>query len=191
MERWFSGLNATLHAEHGLWKRERGRQEWSTTIVPNYHWKDKAREIMEEFSARTPGAMVEEKTASLCWHFRQCEPRFAETQERELRLHLADLFSNQPVEVIRGSKIVELRQQGMHKGLVIQAAAVPGALLVAVGDDTTDEDMFRHLPKGGISIHVGNLASRAQFRLSGYRAVRAFLKEVAHAGALHPLALVH
>ena len=49
------------------------------------------------------------------------EPRFAEVQERELRLHLADIFSNQPVEVLRGNKVVELRQQGVHKGLVVSA----------------------------------------------------------------------
>ena len=149
-------------------------------------WKGKAREIMEEFAAHSPGAMVEEKTAALCWHFRQCEPRFAELQERELRLHLADLFSNQPVEVIRGSKIVELRQQGAHKGLVITALqnSLPrGALIVAIGDDTTDEDMFRHLPEESIGIHVGSLPSRARYRLGGHQAVRALLQRIASGGA--------
>ena len=179
--RWFAGLDATLHAEHGLWKRERGQTEWRKTAALEDGWKDKARVIMEEFAARTPGAIVEEKTAALCWHFRQCEPRFAELQERELRLHLAEMFSNQPVEVVRGSKVVELRQFGIHKGLIVsalQAAAPRDALLVAVGDDTTDEDMFKHMPADSIGIHVGPLASRAQYRLGGHHAVRALLKEI-------------
>jgi trehalose 6-phosphate synthase/phosphatase len=184
MEKWFAGLDATLHAEHGFWKRTRGQSEWLSSAKLEEGWKDKARGIMEEFAERTPGAFVEEKTAALCWHFRQCEPRFAELQERELRLHLGDLFSNQPVEVVRGSKIVELRQFGVHKGNIVsalQAAAPTGALLVAVGDDTTDEDMFRHLPPDGIGIHVGALTSRAKYRLSGYAAVRALLREIARA----------
>jgi trehalose 6-phosphate synthase/phosphatase len=180
--RWFAGLDATLHAEHGFWKRERGQTEWQATATLETEWKDKARTIMEEFAARTPGAIVEEKTAALCWHFRQCEPRFADLQERELRLHLGDLFSNQPVEVVCGAKVVELRQSGIHKGLIVSAlpaAAPPGTLLVAIGDDTTDEDMFKHLPPDGIGIHTGSLTSRAQFRLTGHQAVRAFLQGIA------------
>lgn len=187
--RWFAGLNATLHAEHGFWKRAPGQTTWQTNVTLDSGWKDKAREIMEEFAQRTPGAFVEEKTAALCWHFRQCEQRFAGIQERELRLHLGDLFSNQPVEVVRGSRIVELRQIGIHKGLVVsalQSASPPGTLLVAVGDDTTDEDMFKHLPSDGISIHVGPLASRAQYRLAGFQAVRGLLREIAtHRSLIH------
>jgi hypothetical protein len=38
--------------------------------------------------------------------------------------------------------------------------------------------MFRHLPPDGIGIHTGTLASRAKYRLGGYRAVRALLREI-------------
>ncbi len=168
--RWFAGLDIALHAEHGLWERKRGGTEWICKAKLDNQWKEKAREIMEDFAARTPGAFVEEKTAALCWHFRRCDPEFAEFQERELRLHLNDIFSNQPVEVLCGSKIVELRQQGVHKGLIITSLLADrgeGALLVAIGDDATDEDMFRHLPPGGIGIHVGAQTSSAQYHLPG------------------------
>lgn len=181
LSRWFHGLQATLHAEHGFWRWSPDGKKWEPTCVFDASWKDTAREIMDEFAARTPGALVEEKAAALCWHFRQCEPQFAELQERELRLHLGDLFSNQPVEVLRGNKVVELRQMGAHKGLVVTAvqdASPAGTLLVAVGDDTTDEDMFRHLPAGGISIHVGSRPSAAQFHVTDHNAVRSFLREI-------------
>lgn len=182
LDRWFADLDVALHAEHGCWERARGETEWKTSVTLDGAWKPKAREIMEAFAARTPGAVVEEKTAGLCWHFRQCEPRFAALQERELRLHLGDLFSNQPVEVLHGNKIVEVRQVGIHKGLIVtslQQAAERGALIVAIGDDTTDEDMFKSLPPDGISIHVGPGASRAKYRLDGHPAARALLHEIA------------
>lgn len=181
LERWFGGLRATLHAEHGFWCRRPDETEWRATGPLANGWKEKAREIMEEFAARTPGAFVEEKSAALCWHFRQCEERFSTLQERELRLHLGDLFSNQPVEVLRGSKVVELRQMGAHKGLIVtevHRAALPDTLLVAIGDDTTDEDMFRHLPPGDISIHVGTQPSAAQYRVADHHAVRQLLEKL-------------
>ncbi len=184
--RWFAGLDIALHAEHGLWERPRGETEWICKATLNNEWKEKAHEIMEDFAARTPGAFVEEKTAALCWHFRRCDPEFAEFQERELRMHLTDIFSNQPVEVLRGSKIVELRQQGIHKGLIVTSLtenSPPDALLVAIGDDATDEDMFKHLPPGGISIHVGAQGSGAQYLLPGFQMVRALLRDIAKAPA--------
>jgi len=184
LSQWFAGVEVTLHAEHGLWGRPAGKKEWLCKATLNNEWKEKAHEIMEDFAARTPGAFVEEKTAALCWHFRRCDPEFAEFQERELRLHLGDIFSNQPVEVLRGSKIVELRQQGVHKGLIVTSVmetAPPGALVVAIGDDATDEDMFRHLPERGIGIHVGVQSSSAAYSLPSHHAVRALLKEIAEA----------
>ena len=183
--RWLSHLNVHLWAEHGFWRRSPGDREWTATSSLDQSWRERAREIMQEFAARTPGAFVEEKDASLCWHFRRCEPHFAERQERELRLHLADLFNNQPVEVLRGNKVVELRQLGVHKGTIIssiQAESVDRPALIAVfGDDTTDEDMFAQLQDAGISIHVGSLASKAKFRLVGPMAVRGVLEQLAEA----------
>jgi trehalose 6-phosphate synthase/phosphatase len=179
LEKWLGHLNLAIHAEHGFWNRPRGSSVWTAATKVTEGWREKARAIMEEFAARTPGALVEEKTASLCWHFRRCEPEFASMQERELRLHLAELFRNHAVEVLRGSKIVELRQIGVHKGLILsrlEADLETDSCLVAIGDDTTDEDMFSNLPANGIGIHVGAGLSRAAFRLGNPTAVREFLK---------------
>lgn len=182
LEQWFGELDVGLHAEHGFWSRLRGSSLWTAAGKLSEGWYDKARTIMEEFAARTPGALVEEKTTSLCWHFRRCEPEFARMQERELRMHLADLFRNHPVEVLRGAKVVELRQLGIHKGVVITSLveqAPASSCLVALGDDTTDEDMFSRLPASGIGIKVGAGLSRASYRLGDPGAVRAFLRVLA------------
>lgn len=178
LEQWFGNLDVGLHAEHGFWNRARGGTEWQAAARLTEGWYEKARTIMEEFAARTPGAMVEEKTTSLCWHFRRCEPDFARMQERELRMHLAELFRNYSVEVLRGSKVVELRQLGVHKGVVIstlQANTSPDTCIVAIGDDTTDEDMFASLTERDIGIKVGANPSRAAHRLGDFNAVRELL----------------
>jgi trehalose 6-phosphate synthase/phosphatase len=85
------------------------------------------------------------------------------------------------VEVLRGSKIVELRQIGVHKGLILsrlESSLDADTCLVAIGDDTTDEDMFANLTGQGIGIHVGTRLSRAPFRLADPVAVRGFLQDL-------------
>ena len=54
--------------------------------------------------------------------------------------------------------------------------------MIAMGDDTTDEDLFRALPEGSVTIHVGAKPSRASYRLADYRAARAFLRRLVPPG---------
>jgi len=85
--------------------------------------------------------------------------------------------------VIEGSAIVEIRQQGVTKGAAFRAveqAIGPFDFQLAIGDDTTDEDLFAALQDSSISIHVGDAPSRATERLSGPPAVRAFLRSLFH-----------
>jgi trehalose 6-phosphate synthase/phosphatase len=56
--------------------------------------------------------------------------------------------------------------------------AAPDTLVVAIGDDTTDEDMFSALPEGGLSVHVGPGTSSARVRLRDVAACRAFLRGI-------------
>ena len=71
-----------------------------------------------------------------------------------------------------------MRPVGVSKGQIVGPIAerVPeGTAWVAIGDDTTDEELFAALPEGGIAIHVGSRPSRARYRLSDVAAVRALL----------------
>jgi trehalose 6-phosphate synthase/phosphatase len=52
-------------------------------------------------------------------------------------------------------------------------------LIVAFGDDRTDEEMFAALPRSAVSIHVGPGASLATHRLRGPEAVRSLLSQLA------------
>ncbi|HLK10017.1 MAG TPA: bifunctional alpha,alpha-trehalose-phosphate synthase (UDP-forming)/trehalose-phosphatase [Candidatus Binatia bacterium] len=180
MERWLGALPVGLHAEHGFWSRRPGGL-WTAPPVPTMEWRERVLAILEHFAARTPGSLVEEKTVSLAWHYRMTEPEFGTRQANELRLHLTELLSNAPVEILPGEKVVEVRPHGMHKGAIVApilAQASPGTLAVAVGDDRTDEDLFAALPPGALAIHVGPAASRASVRLGGVAEVRRLLRAV-------------
>ncbi|MEO6742838.1 MAG: trehalose-phosphatase, partial [Chthoniobacteraceae bacterium] len=118
--------------------------------------------------------------AALCWHYRLADPELGHTQSRELTLHLTSFLANLPVEVMPGHRIVEVRQHGANKGIVLPAIlaaiiASPEEFIIALGDDRTDEDLFAALPEHCMGIKVGDGPTLATRRLRDPQAVRAFL----------------
>jgi trehalose 6-phosphate synthase/phosphatase len=145
--------------------------EWKTAVYP----------ILEDFTVRTPGSLVEEKEASLAWHYRACDPEFGQRQALELHAHLVDRLSNLPVHIQPGDAVLEVRPHGANKGTVVEAiraAAPAGALLCALGDDHTDDDMFRAIGDDGIAIQVGGRGNCAPYYLTDVVAARTFLRSL-------------
>jgi trehalose 6-phosphate synthase/phosphatase len=178
VERWLGTLPIGLHAEHGFWSRDGAGEQWVSRPVPETTWRARVHAILEHFAERTPGSLIEEKTASLAWHYRMAEPAFGERQAIELRLHLTELLSNAPVEIITGEKVVEVRPHGISESAVVARlveAAAPGTLLAVLGADRDDEELFAVLPDDGIAIHVGPQPSRAPVRLAGVEDARRLL----------------
>jgi trehalose 6-phosphate synthase/phosphatase len=179
LEEWLGGLPLTLWAEHGFWQRGREGPDWTpASSVPDHGW-DKVLAILQHFAASTPGARVERKTASLAWHYRLADPAFGARQAHELRLLLGDALSNQPLEVLEGKMVIEVRVRGISKAAVVAqllAADPDRSRLAAIGDDRTDEDMFAALPPSAVTVKVGPGPSRARFRVGGPGDVRLLLR---------------
>jgi trehalose 6-phosphate synthase/phosphatase len=93
---------------------------------------------------------------------------------------LHDLLANLPVHVLQGEKVVEVRLFGIHKGIAAQRIVLerPVDAILAVGDDSTDDDMFEALPASSINVRVGPRASRARYQLADVNAVRDFLRRL-------------
>ena len=184
LERWFGGLPIGLHAEHGLLSRLPGASEWATGIPGPQSWRSDVLALMRDFAARTAGAMVEEKTGGLAWHYRLVEPELGVRRAFALRLALTRLLERAPAEILPGAKVIEVVARGVHKGRLIPfiVARVPaGALLVAIGDDRTDEDLFAALPPGALAIHVGPEVTAAPIRLESVPDVLSLLRAVLEA----------
>jgi trehalose 6-phosphate synthase/phosphatase len=179
LEAWLGGLPLGLHAEHGACSRVPGAQEWSWLDIPPPPWRARVLAILHDFAARTPGAFVEEKALDLAWHFRTADPEYGPTQANELDLHLTSLLANEPAQVLRGERVIEVRPYAVNKGRVVPlvlARAAPDCAVLAVGDDRTDQDLFAALPKGATAIHVGDKPSPADLRVADIGAVRALLR---------------
>lgn len=186
------GLDVGLAPEHGaVWRATPGA-DWQPRVRPGRNgWRALAQKLMEDFRDRTPDSEIEVKRYAIAWHYRRSPARFAEHQARRLALELDAALGNLPAQVLSGKKVIEARaieadkgaflDWALHEGLPELPRPLPGTHVVAIGDDATDEDLFAAVPRGGVSVKVGDGASRARYRLARQRDVLPFLTALADA----------
>ena len=167
LEGWFGGLDVGLVAEHGVWIKEKGGG-WETIETLTSEWKEEVHPILESWVDRTPGSFIEEKEFSLVWHYRKANPRLGELRARELINNVSNTIANLNLQVLEGSKVVEVKNTGINKGRAALRwiSREKWDFILALGDDWTDEDTFKALPSTAWSIKVGFGASAARFSLS-------------------------
>jgi trehalose 6-phosphate synthase/phosphatase len=179
MQRWFGSLNIGLVAEHGVWTKEKS-QDWQLIKPLNNSWKSTILPILQNYTDRVPGAFIEEKEFSIVWHYRGSDPELSSTRSKELVDDLVSFTANLDVQILQGSKVVEVRCGGVNKGAAgLQFLQKNNFdFLLAIGDDWTDEDLFKVLPQTSYSIRVGIKQSYARFNLHAHVEVIELLKEL-------------
>ncbi len=176
LEKWFSNIPINLICEHGVWLRKYG-EDWQTLTNVNNDWMPVIRPVLERFVDRTPGSFIEEKNYSLVWHYRKAEPEQSVIRANELKDELLNLVGNLNLEIMEGSKVIEVKSGGINKGIAANQFIHNGHFdyLMAMGDDWTDEYMFKELPESAITVKVGIQRTSANFKLESVDAVRKFL----------------
>ncbi|MCT4589435.1 MAG: bifunctional alpha,alpha-trehalose-phosphate synthase (UDP-forming)/trehalose-phosphatase [Carboxylicivirga sp.] len=177
LEKWFADVPINLICEHGVWLRKYG-EDWQTLTNVNNEWMPVIRPVLERFVDRTPGSFIEEKNYSLVWHYRKAEPEQSLIRANELKDELLDLVGNLNLEIMEGSKVIEVKSGGINKGIAANQFINNAAYdyLMAMGDDWTDEYMFKELPQEAITVKVGIQRTSANYKLESVDAVRNFLK---------------
>ncbi|HVU07183.1 MAG TPA: bifunctional alpha,alpha-trehalose-phosphate synthase (UDP-forming)/trehalose-phosphatase [Verrucomicrobiae bacterium] len=179
LEEWFGKLPISLIAEHGVWLRHQGG-DWRMIKTMTAEWKERVRPILQLYVDRLPGALLEEKEFSLAWHYRRADPEQASTQAKELIDDLAGFTRNIDVQVFEGNKVIEVRNSGVNKGTAALEwlSTQKPEFILGIGDDWTDEDLFRALPPNAFSVRVGVANTAARYYLSNHTAVRRLLREL-------------
>jgi len=180
LEEWFGQLPVSLVAEHGVWVRPQGG-EWRMLKALTAEWKERVRPILQAYVDRLPGALLEEKEFSLAWHYRGADPEQASRHSRELLDALAGFARNIGVRVLEGNKVLEVRNTGVSKGTaaVEWLGSLEADFVLAIGDDRTDEDLFRALPTTAYSVRVGLGETAARYYVKSHTAVRRLLGALA------------
>jgi trehalose 6-phosphate synthase/phosphatase len=179
LSEWFGNIKLGFVAEHGAWVKEKDGP-WKLLRALNSDWKEALYPILKVYADRLPGAFIEEKENSLVWHFRQADPEYAYLRARELIDQLTEFTANIDVQVLRGSKVVEIRNAGVNKATAAMSflSRLPYDFIMAIGDDWTDEDLFRTLPSSAYTIKVGFTQSHARYNVPDIKSSRNLLKEV-------------
>ncbi len=177
LEDWLGKVSDGLVAEHGVWIKHK---QWETVEQMSDKWKSEVKPILEIFVDRTPGSFIEEKNYSLAWHYRKVDPALAAVRVGELKDDLSHITTNLNVGVLEGNKVIEIKSTGVNKGKGAMSWLNKSDwdLILSIGDDWTDEDIFEILPRDSISIKVGFGPSKAKFRLPTIQKVRDMLKEI-------------
>jgi trehalose 6-phosphate synthase/phosphatase len=191
LERWLGETGIGFVAEHGAWLKDPGGQ-FKLSKPLSADWKGPIGSILRLFVSQVDGSLLEEKDYAMAWHYRGADPELGAQRAKELVDELTQYTANLDIHVLEGKKVVEVRSAGADKGsaaadLILRLQ--PGFIL-AVGDDHTDEDVFRVLPPSATSIHVGSPFSNARFCLGAHDEVLGLLKQLAQAsgGPKHPWA---
>ncbi len=176
LESWLGSLPVWLHVEHGLRSRKP-----DGTWLPSRHERPAAFEtaarIMNKYAQRTRGALVESKAASVAFHYRRANPVVAFDALKDLRHELQQALGPE-VQLLEGHKVLELRLRAVAKNVAVQIAledAPEESVILAAGDDRTDEDMFGALPPTAFSIRVGPGPSAAKLRVESPRTLLGLL----------------
>jgi len=154
---WLGDIWGSLVAEHGAYTRRPGNDWERIEGGLSAAWKEQLRPVLEVYADRTPGALLEEKQDGLAWHYRNADPELGALRAKELIEHLDDFISNTSLHVLRGNRVVEIRNGRLNKGNAAQRWLASGKhydFILAAGDDTTDEDLFAAMPEDAWTVKV-------------------------------------
>jgi trehalose 6-phosphate synthase/phosphatase len=179
LENWFGKLNLGFIAEHGaLIKMPKG--EWIEIESPRENWKQEILSLLQQYADRTPGALLEEKSYSIVWHYRNVNSALADFRVRELKSDLRQLISDRELEILEGNKVLEVHSAGISKArAALHFLQERGwDFILALGDDRTDENVFDILPPSAYSLKVGIKPTSARFNLEDVNATRHLLAQL-------------
>ncbi|KAG6502365.1 probable alpha,alpha-trehalose-phosphate synthase [UDP-forming] 7 [Zingiber officinale] len=213
LDEWFLPCEKLgISAEHGYFIRWTQDQEWETySHTTDFTWMQIADPVMNLYTESTDGSCIETKDSALVWHHRDADPDFGSAQAKEMLDHLESVLANEPVSVKSGKFIVEVKPQGISKGLVAEKILSslaekgrPADFVLCIGDDRSDEDMFENIagpvaekliaPDASIfGCTVGQKPSQARFFLDDTNDVLNTLTALADASEqfVSPEKLIH
>jgi len=179
LQNWFGKINISLVAEHGIWIKEKNN-DWELIKPLDASWKPKLITFLKLYTDRLPGSFVEEKEYSLVWHYRRSDPELSSIRVKELIDDLISLTANIDIQILQGNKVIEIRNSGINKGTAVTHFVSKNQpdFILAVGDDITDEDIFKVLPENAYSIRVGFSPTIAKFILKNYKEVRKLIEDL-------------
>jgi len=177
LEEWFGKTTVDIEAEHGaafkkdgIWHEREGR----------VHWDREVMKILRTFVNKTPGTKLEIKETALVWHYRGVDEWIASIREQQLINTLILPCSRLGLQIMRGKNIVEIKYPVYTKSFGIKTLLKNHNydFILCMGDDVTDEDMFKTVPRTAYTIKIGMISKDARFNIPDQKDVVSFIKTI-------------
>lgn len=170
--------NIIYSGNHGLEWQFNGQAMKKNLPRPMIRAIANLKKPLQKIVRQYPGALLENKQISLALHYRRMPAKLLPGLKQlvtDAFLNFADLL-----EFTKGKKFFEFRPRlNWNKGHFAELAikkAGKSRLPIYIGDDHTDENVFKTLPHG-ITVRVGRKQnSRAKFYLKNISEVNGFLE---------------
>ncbi|MDD2283971.1 MAG: bifunctional alpha,alpha-trehalose-phosphate synthase (UDP-forming)/trehalose-phosphatase [Paludibacter sp.] len=178
LEKWFGEMKISMAAEHGAYYKN--ASGWQHNLPDTKPWNDEITDILHLFVEKTPRSMLEEKKTTLVWHYRNVDAWLASLREQQLINALIEPCSRLGLQIMRGNKIVEIKSPSHTKGSEAKRLMKLDNydFIMAIGDDTTDEDMFKALPETAYTIKIGKMSQVARYNLRSQSKTLPFLRRL-------------
>lgn len=180
IDHFFGSMPLEIIAEHGAMIKM--RSGWHQLMDNTDEWKESLLQLFKEFVAGCPGSFVEVKKFSLAWHYRNAEEQPGLKSSRALLNKLNKIKDSYGLAVVEGNKVIEIRRSGVNKGKAVEFLIGRQSydFILAVGDDRTDEDMFKTLikNKSSYTIKVGSGETFAKYNIESVQKVIALLESL-------------
>lgn len=143
-------------------------------------WKKKVLPLLQTLAFQYNGSIVEEKRYSIAWHFRATQNLVSESDKNQILATIRAL-PHQDFTIYQEDLTLELRTPGIDKGSFAARwmRYRHYDFVIAIGDGSTDEDLFKTLGENCYTVKVGeSRSSAARFYLTDQKDVLPFLKQI-------------
>ena len=171
-------LNVSIIAEHGHFYKKKNKNWINLGNIDKVFLND-IYSIFQSFSDRTPGTFTEKKESGLVWHFRKTDPELASERVVEMETVLNSLLTDQ-FQILNLDKAIEVTSRKFDKGSAVNELTKNKKYdhIVCIGDDITDENMFKNLNENCTTIKVGIKNTLARFYIDDPKSVVKLLNDI-------------
>ncbi|KAF1334037.1 Trehalose-phosphatase, partial [Globisporangium splendens] len=141
-----AGVNTSSSAEERHWHHHNFKFDWRVI-------REVVDPILKVYCTRTNGSVLRYMEQSIAWNFRSTDPEWGLLQANSLQSDLEEVLRDHPVNIVRKKGLLEIVPEGLNKGVVARQILSQDAginrdhpdFLFCIGDDTTDESMFKSI----------------------------------------------
>ena len=199
LDDWFGKIpNLGLSAEHGFLYKKMNQSKWKRIVDKDDKiWRNSCINIIEPYTQRCEGSFLEVKESSVVWQYSECDQELGKAFASVITSELQVALKNKDVKILNGKGFVEVIAFGINKGTFvnyiisekIKQNKAPDFIL-CIGDDASDEKMFRFVNKKKnkiqsynhnlkiINITVGKKPSEAEYYVNSTKEVQDLINKM-------------